>query len=268
MPNRSFASSMLVLIVLAMTGCAPTPKSVSMAELQDSLNKIITKKSSEIGRHVTTSDISSRISLDDLPLVGEVCSANYALDPNYDFDGSMMRFKLEHYAYLFPVDENPDSRLYVHNYAVCSTFYPSKNESDIQEVVYVRYIGLQKSNYVAFMNKKLSFDGEFQGLLRDAGFNKNLSSQPLPTGFVWKEGIPWANVTRKTFDAENQLFLKMEVLNMEIINKYDGEKFDDLLAVEYVYANVSNVNGALTIQGTPVAIIQEVTILYPTFPPS
>jgi hypothetical protein len=85
-------------------------------------------------------------------------------------------------------------------------------------------------------------------LLQDAGFNTGVSVNPNG----------WVNVTRKTFDPEDQLFLKMEVLNMEIINKYDGEKFDDLLAVEYVYANVSSVNGSLTIQGTPVAVIQEV----------
>jgi hypothetical protein len=245
MMNRYFSCCVVALIVAAFTGCAPTPKSVTMAELQGSLNKMITMKGS---RDVATSDISSKISLDDLSLVSEVCKADYLSNTHYEFDGSMMRFKLEHYAYLFPVDQQPDSRLYVHNYAVCSSFYPSKNESDIQEVVAVRYIAIQKSNYGAVISKVSSFEGGYQGLLQDAGFNTGLSINPNG----------WSNVTRKTFDPENQLFLKMEVLNMDIINKYDGEKFDDLLAVEYVYANVSNVNGTLTIQGTPVAIIQEV----------
>jgi len=239
------AVAVMAIIGSAITGCAPTPKSVSMGQLQGSLNQMITNKGS---RAVGTTDISSNITLADLSLVGEVCRANYQANPNYHFEGTMMRFKLDHYAYVFPVDEYADSRLYVHNYAVCSTFYPSQNETDVQQVVAVRYIGTQKSSFGGAVAKIKSFEGGYQGLLQDAGFNTGV--EVTPNG--------WVNVTRKEFDEENQLFLKMEVLNMEIINKYDGEKFDDLLAVEYVYANVSSVNGSLTLQGTPVAVIQEV----------
>ncbi len=235
----------MALIGAAITGCAPTPKSVSMAELQGSLNKMVTGKGK---REVGTVDISSNITLADLSLVAEVCQATYTSNPNYQFDGTMMRFKLDHYAYLFPVDNHADSKLYVHNYAVCSSFYPSQTESDVKQVVAVRYIGTQKSNYDAVVKKISTVEGGYQGLLQDAGFNTGVSV--IPNG--------WVNITRKNFDREDQLFLKMAVLNMEIINKYDGEKFDDMLAVEYVYANVSSVNGSLTIQGTPVAIIQEV----------
>lgn len=245
MMNRYFSCVVVAIIGVAITGCAPTPKAVSMAELQGSLNKMITAKGA---RTVATVDISSNITLADLSLVGEVCQATYTSNPNYHFEGSMMRFKLDHYAYVFPVDNHADSRLYVHNYAVCSSFYPSQNETDVKQVVAVRYIATQKSNYDAAVNKVSTYEGGYQGLLQDAGFNTDVSVNPNG----------WVNVTRKTFDPEDQLFLKMEVLNMEIINKYDGEKFDDLLAVEYVYANVSSVNGSLTIQGTPVAVIQEV----------
>ena len=245
MMNRYFYCVVVAIIGSDITGCAPTPKAVSMAELQGSLNKMITAKGK---REVGTIDISSNITLADLSLVAEVCQATYTSNPNYHFEGTMMRFKLDHYAYLFPVDNHADSRLYVHNYAVCSSFYPSQNVTDVKEVVAVRYIATQKSNFAAVVNKVSTLEGGYQGLLQDAGFNTGVSVNPNG----------WVNVTRKNFDKEDQLFLKMEVLNMEIINKYDGEKFDDLLAIEYVYANVSSVNGSLAIQGTPVAIIQEV----------
>jgi len=245
---RSFATyAAAVSIAAFVSGCSPALKVVTMEGLQGSLNKTITKEGT---RSTTTTDISASVTVDDFPLLKEVCGSSYNKSATYDFDGSMMRFKLNHYSYKVPLEGYPDSGLYVHNYAVCSSFYALPNGTNAtQEAVTVRYIGASRSNYEAVLAKIDTISGGAPGLLLDAGFHTGAAV----------ENNSWPSVERKTFDPENLLYLKMEEMNMKVINQYDGDEFGDILAFEYVHANVTrNAGGEFSFAPDYTAIIQEV----------
>jgi hypothetical protein len=248
---RGFVTySAAVAVAAIITGCSPALKTVTMTDLQKSLNETITQDGK---RPVATRNIT--VTMDDYPLLKEVCDAKYAKASEYEFDGTMLRFKLNHYSYKVPLEKYPDSGIYVHNYAVCSSFFPLENGSkETQEVVTVRYIATSRSNYKDILTKIATIEGGYQGLMLNAGFHTGAT---VPTN-------GWASLNTTTFDKENLLYLKMEALNMKVINKYDGEKFDDILALEYVHANVTrSAEGALSFSPLRAAIIQDVFSVVP-----
>lgn len=226
-----FYTSVLVAASLALWGCSPTKDPVTAAAVLKSMKKDINSTSEDaVSANVTSLLLSS------YPILEEVCS-NVFKTPNYSFDGDKLRFKLTKLAYKLPVEDMANSQLYRHQYGICFDFYPSTSYEVVQEALYVSYLGTIASD-VDKMNVTVnSIPGGYAALLSDAGFH---------TGLEFTEN-GWTSVEKKAYSDETNAvqYLKMNPLDMKVLNKYGGEKFSKLMAFEFVHGFVSNVSGSI-----------------------
>ena len=111
---------------LAITGCNAVHDEVSVAALYDSMKKDLGKES----RNVEKLDISRPFTLEDFPVLKEVCE-NMFDKPDYKYDGVMMRIKINKDAYKLD-----GGMMYRHQYGLCFDFYPVA-EGQKQEAVFV-----------------------------------------------------------------------------------------------------------------------------------
>ena len=228
-----------------MSGCSKKLKSVLPDELEATLEK---KISNGGARDISSSALEQPVKLADYPLLREVCSAKFD-SASYQFEGDKLRFKLNRYAYKMPVEGYKNSQVYRHEYAVCFDFWPTNSTVPVQEAVYVQYLAAKSSDYLLLVPAILSTQGGYQGLLADSGFHNG----------VTVADNAWSKIERKTYEeADRVYFLKMEVLNMKVLNSYNAEKYDDVLAFEFVHANVTSATGTLQFANVRTAIQQEV----------
>lgn len=225
------------LVVSIISGCNSSHARVGVSDFLVSMEEQLSKSG-----NVVKTNISTPLSIADYPLIAEVCKASLPT-PNYNFDGDMMRIKVVKHAY----DISGDSRVYKHEYAVCFNFYPPE-EGAKQEVAYVKFLASMKSSA-----KKVSADikkigGGVEGLLEHSDFN-------IPLTVV---NSTWAQVTVKDYPDETSRvqFLKMSPLEMNAVNKYDSDKYKDLLAFEIVYANISLAGADFQFEDVQIAIVE------------
>ena len=191
---------------------------------------------------VTKTEISAPLNVTDYPLITEVCNSSLPT-PNYRFNGDMMRIKVVKHAY----EISEESQVYRHEYAVCFGFYPP-GEAAKQEVAYVKFLAGLKAGADKVIGEIKQVSGGVDGLLFDSKFNIPLN--PIDS--------KWSGVTAKEYSDETQRvqFLKMSPLEMSTVNKYDADKYKDLLAFEFVYANVSKSGNDFKFEEVQIAVVE------------
>jgi hypothetical protein len=90
--------------------------------------------------------------------------------------------------------------------------------------------------------------GGINGLLLDSGFHIDAA--------VTENG--WSEIENEKFLKESSRvqYLKMNPIEMKAVNKFDAEKYKDLLAFEMISVNVTKVGGVLQIADTDIAIFE------------
>ena len=228
--KQTFYVSAVLASTSTLWGCGSGDKSSSTSDILTSMQKDIQKSGTP-----TTSDVSAPVSLENYSLLQEVCS-NAFKTANYKFSGDKMRFKLKKAAYNLPYEGKPDAKLYRHQYGICFDFYPAAS-GEIQEALYVSYLGTISADVEGMKTAVSSVSGGYEALLADASFHTNLTS--TDNG--------WPNVSLKVYSDETSAvqYLKMNPLDMKVMNKYGGQKYDNLMAFEFVHAFVTNVDGVI-----------------------
>lgn len=224
-------------VVSVITGCNSSHSRVGVSDFFVSMEEQLAKSG-----NVVKTNISTPLSIADYPLITEVCKASLPT-PNYQFDGDMMRIKVVKHAY----EVSGDSKVYKHEYAVCFNFYPPA-EGVKQEVAYVKLLASMKSGAKKVTADVKKIGGGVEGLLETTRFNI-----PLTVA-----NSTWSQVTRKDYPDETSRvqFLKMSPLEMNAVNKYDSDKYKDLLAFEIVYANISLAGSDLKFEDVQIAIVE------------
>ena len=217
------------------------PASAVLASLTKDVNKTSTA--------AVQTPVSSPVVLADYPLLQEVCTNTFKT-ANYKFDGEKMRFKVNNFAYKAPVEGHPNSLLYRHQYAVCFDFYPVSSSEQVQEALYVTYLGTIASDPKLMTEMVASVAGGYQALLSESGFHTGLSFS--------QNG--WPSLLNKTYSDETSAvqYLKMNPLDMKVLNKYGGQKYDKLMAFEFVHGFVSNVTGVIQFHNITESVYEEV----------
>ena len=231
-----------VACAFVVTGCNTVHKEVDVNGLLRSLRKELSAQSDNVQKlNMTTS-----MSIESFPLVKEVCENTFA-KPNYSFDGSKMRIKVNKHGYKLPNGENGGAMLYRHQYAVCFDFYPVA-EAAYQEAVFVQYMGTIKAGFGEVFKTIQTITGGHMGLLQDAQFHLNTTVANSTWG-----AIAGKNYTEETNRVQ---YLKVSPLEMKTVNKYDAEKYKDLMAFELLHVNVTRVNGELQIATVAQAVVE------------
>ena len=221
---------------LILTGCNAVHEQVDTPALMKSMKKSV----SEDSRQVQSLNMPTPINIGDFPLLKEVCDNTFD-HQDYKYDGSMMRIKINKGGYNLG-----DDLLYKHEYALCMDFYPVA-EGQTQEALYVQYFGTN-AGYGSIIDKIAEITGGVNGLLIDSGYH-------LPSKTITENG--WSSVPRKTYKDETSKvqYLKMDPLEMKAVNKYDADKYKNLMGFEFLHVDVTRVNGQLVVTDVKIAEI-------------
>ena len=222
----------------ALSGCNSTHSKVGVSDFFSKMQSQLTKSSGNI----EITNLSTPLNISDYPLMSEVCNESLAT-VDYKYDGDMMRVKVVKHAY----ELGGDTLVYRHEYAVCFGFYPPE-EGARQEVAYVKFLATLKGSAGEAISRINQIQGGVVGLLSDSKFRIPLNA----TDSTWAE-VPMKEYPDETSRVQ---FLKMNPLDMNAVNKYDAEKIQDLLAFEFVHANVSRLGNVLQLEDVEIAVFQ------------
>lgn len=231
-----FASAALIISGCNKSGYAP----VDARSMLTNLEKTMAKSSS----NVVKTSMPQTLTIDDFPLLKTACTKEFK-EPDYEFDGQMLRTTVVKSGYIMPVSDS--SLIYRHEVATCFDFYPVA-EGEKQEAVYVTYLATIDSSIGDMVPAIQAVDGGVDGLLLHSGFHMDLN---VPAN-------GWGNVEPKTYNDETKSvqFLKMDNIEMNAVLKYDAEKYKDMLAFEVLSVNVTRKNGDIQIADVDIAIVE------------
>jgi hypothetical protein len=221
------------------SGCNQGYPAVDSKGLLMSLEKSL----EETGVPAKTS-LQAPLNIETYPLLQEVCNNEFNR-ASYEYDGQMMRTRLVKFGYKMPVGDS--GMIYRHEMAACFTFHPVK-ESERQEAVYVKYLATIDASAAEMLSAIKQVPGGINGLLLDSGFHIDAA--------VTENG--WSEIENEKFLKESSRvqYLKMNPIEMKAVNKFDAEKYKDLLAFEMISVNVTRVGGVLQIADTDIAIFE------------
>lgn len=224
---------------LFVSGCNQGYPAVDNKGLLKSLEKSL----EETGVTAKT-NLQAPLDIANYPLLQEVCSNEFNR-PDYEYDGQMMRTRLVKFGYKMPVGDS--AMIYRHEMAACFTFYPV-GEGEKQGAVYVKYLATIDASAAEMIPAIKAVAGGINGLLLDSGFHVDAT--------VLENG--WSQIETEQFLKETSRvqYLKMNPIEMKAVNKYDAEKYKDLLAFEMISVNVTRTAGVLQIADTDIAIFE------------
>jgi len=222
------------------SGCSSGYPAVDTPALLTSLEKDLadtTKNSVKV-------DIATPVEITSFPMLELVCNDVFKTK-DYQFDGVMMRAQVLKSGLKMPVGKD-GSIIYKHEYAVCRTFYPVA-EGAKQEAVYVKYLATIDATAAEMIPAIKNVEGGVDGLLQHTGFHLPLT--------VAVNG--WSQIETATYkETADVQYLKMDPIEMAAVNKYDAEKFKNLLAFEMVSANVTMVGGKIVFDHVDIAVVE------------